>query len=124
MKANKVLIVEDADDSRAMLELFLDSEGYAVSAAENGLTAWNLLSTTRPDLLLTDVAMPLMDELELTRRMKSCPETAAMPVIVMTAYGGYWMEAARLSGASEVVCKPLDFDELLTVMWRCNPRSH
>jgi CheY-like chemotaxis protein len=84
----KILIVEDEQSIATLLRDTLEDEGYTVLIARNGQDALDLLSATRPALVLTDVMMPILDGLALCRAIQADPTYRAIPVIVMSAIAG------------------------------------
>jgi two-component system, OmpR family, response regulator VicR len=84
----KILIAEDELSIATLLRDTFEDEGYAVMLAQNGQEALDLLSTTRPALVLTDIMMPVLDGLALCRAMQSNPIYQAIPVVVMSAIDG------------------------------------
>ncbi|HLG16371.1 MAG TPA: response regulator [Blastocatellia bacterium] len=114
--ASKVLIVEDDFDTRYVLSLVLKAEGYVVVTAADGECALGVAAEQQPDLVITDVKMPRLDGIELTRRLRSDPQTAATPILVITAYGETPLKRALAAGASACARKPIVVDELLTTV--------
>ena len=80
-----VLLVEDSDVLRHLFARVLRRHGATVREAEHGLAALAALADFRPDVVLTDLMMPVMDGFELIERLKAHPATAAVPVVVVTA---------------------------------------
>jgi signal transduction histidine kinase/ligand-binding sensor domain-containing protein/DNA-binding response OmpR family regulator len=107
-----ILLVEDNDDFRFYLK---DNLGpfYNVVEAENGQEAWEWLQEQTPDLIISDVMMPHMDGIELTKRVKKHPPLAETPVVLLTAMGDEEMqlESYRL-GISDYIQKPFTFELL------------
>src|SRR5262249_8243786 len=83
----KILIVEDDFDTRYGLSLILQTEGYDVVTAADGECALAVASQQKPDLIITDISMPRLNGVELTRRIKRKKETAGIPILAITAYG-------------------------------------
>ena len=111
-----VLIVDDDRSIREALADLLGDEGYEVKVAGDGQQALEICrSAPAPDLILLDLAMPVMDGLEFARVKAADPSLSAIPVCVMTASGP---EAALPPEAVAVLRKPLDADELLAVIKR------
>lgn len=106
-----VLIVDDEAPVRQMLSIFLQSQGYHVWEAEDGLAGADLFEEKQPTIVLTDVRMPRLNGLDLTRRVRVADPTAS--VILMTGHGGEEtaIEALR-AGATNYLKKPLDIAEL------------
>lgn len=81
-----ILIVDDNEDTRTLFTDFLVFHGYEVMTACDGEEALLLITERRPALVLMDVALPRMDGLEATRRLKADPATASLPVLALTAH--------------------------------------
>src|SRR4051794_18339900 len=102
-----ILIVEDQEDNRQILRDLLTTVGYQVVEAENGEEALELAVRERPDLILMDIQLPLLDGYEATRRLKTNPSLAAIPIIVVTSYALSGDETkARAAGCDAYVTKP------------------
>ncbi len=80
-----ILLVDDHEDNRHALTVVLEREGYVAVEAENGLEAVEIAQARRPDLILMDLAMPVMDGREAMRRLRADPRTADVPIVVLTA---------------------------------------
>lgn len=80
-----ILLAEDHEDNRIALLTVLEHGGYRTLAARNGQEAVDLAREHRPDLVVMDLAMPVMDGKEAMRHLKADPDTAAIPIIVLTA---------------------------------------
>jgi CheY-like chemotaxis protein len=113
MMAKKILIVEDDFDTRYVLSLILKSEGYEVATAADGECALAVMLEDRPDLIITDIHMPRLNGVELTRRIRLKEETSAIPILAITAYGPMTMKNAISAGASACAKKPIAFNEFL-----------
>lgn len=118
-----VLIVEDDADLREMMAQLLTLEGYHIDTAANGREALEYLhEAPRPDVILLDLMMPIMDGWEFRRRQQNDPALADVPVIVLTALDQAQARANDLNGV-DFLKKPLDFDRLLElVRRRCRPQ--
>jgi two-component system, cell cycle response regulator DivK len=99
-RAPKVLIVEDNEDNRIVYSTMLRHFGFAVDEAENGAEGILKARTNHPDLILMDIAIPLVDGWEAVERLKKDPATAAIPIVALTAHA---MPADR-ERAMEVGC--------------------
>ena len=86
MKRN-ILIVDDERDIVVILKLALEKEGYQVTEAFDGVEALAKVSEVKPDLILLDIMMPKMDGYTMNLKLKSNPETASIPVIIITGRG-------------------------------------
>jgi CheY-like chemotaxis protein len=113
-----VLIVEDDADLREMMAQLLTLEGYQIEAVANGREALEYLNEApRPDVILLDLMMPIMDGWEFRRRQQNDPALADVPVIVLTALDQAQARASDLNGV-DFLKKPLDFDRLLELVRR------
>lgn len=114
-----ILVVEDYDDAREMYVEYLTFTGFRVESATNGLEAIEMTQRLMPDLVLMDLALPKLDGWEATRRLKSDPRTASIPVIALTghALAGH-AERAREAGCDSFITKPCVPDELVAEISR------
>jgi PAS domain S-box-containing protein len=105
----KVLIVDDLAQSRMMLMDFLATLGFEVADAANGEEAIEQAQRTSPDLIVMDITMPVMDGLEATRRLRSSPKLAHIPVLIASASASPGDQSNSLAaGASAFVPKPIE----------------
>jgi two-component system cell cycle response regulator DivK len=81
-----ILVVEDQEDNRQILRDLLGNAGFDLVEAENGEQALAALANRRPDLILMDIQLPIMDGYEATRRIRADPEMKAIPIIAVTSY--------------------------------------
>jgi signal transduction histidine kinase/DNA-binding NarL/FixJ family response regulator len=110
----RVLIVDDVPQNRAMLVDVLQAVGFVVAAAEDGLECLVLLDSFKPDLIVMDVMMPVIDGNETTRRIRRMPAWGKVPIIAVTAGASSDDEArCRAAGADAFLPKPVDHDVLL-----------
>ena len=119
LSAEKVcLVVEDNELTRQALGALLRQAGYQVLVAADGREALeHLRGSARPTLLITDLRMPVMDGWALLRHLKSRPELADIPTIVISAEAEAWRDVLDLGGAT-FLPKPLDVEDLLQVVGR------
>ena len=108
----KVLIVEDYEDTRAFMKFLIESYGYQVIEAADGLEAIKNIRQYFPDLVLMDISMPNMDGLTATRVIRNQKETKDIPIIALTAHGKHFYERAIEAGCNALLDKPVDFDNL------------
>ena len=107
----KVLLVDDSDDFREFMRDVLTD--YQVIEAVNGQDAWQKIIEVRPDVILSDVMMPVMDGIELCRMVKSYEETASIPFVMLTARLAAEHRVEGLeSGADDYITKPFNIDML------------
>lgn len=120
----KVLIVEDNEDIRAIYGVFLRHFGYQVVEAVNGYDGVQAARRERPDVIVMDLSMPLLDGLEATRTLKSDARTSGIPIVVVTADVVARMRlAAEALGCSAFLPKPVAPSELLEQVERLCPRE-
>ncbi len=111
--AATILIVDDETRNRELLEMSLQSKGYATVSADSGEAALRCVEQEAPDLILLDVMMPDMDGNQVAIRLKSNPVTADIPIIMLTALADHAARLAGLgAGAEEFLSKPVDLAEL------------
>ena len=107
----RILVVDDEPQLTRVLRTGLTSRGYDVRAAADGLAGFETFTDWHPDLVITDLAMPVMDGLELCRRLRAI---SPVPIIVLSAKGEEKTKVEALdSGADDYITKPFGIDELL-----------
>jgi CheY-like chemotaxis protein len=110
----KILLVEDNDLNRDMLSRRLGRSGHEVSIAVDGQQALLAVQRNRPDLILMDMSLPVLSGWEATKRLKSSPETSAIPIIALTAHAmASDREDALNSGCDDYDTKPVELPRLL-----------
>ena len=110
----KILLVEDNELNRDMLRRRLERRGYAVAEAVDGLAGLAAAKASPPDLVLMDLRLPDVDGREVTRRLRSDPVTARVPVIALTAHAMEGdREAALEAGCDDYDTKPVDLARLV-----------
>jgi len=109
-----ILIVDDAPSARETLVALLEKEDYQLHLAEDGFQALQLLKTLQPDLILLDVMMPGLDGFEVCRRIRSTPQLAEVPILLLTALDdrGSLLDGLE-AGADDFLHKPVDRQELI-----------
>ena len=113
MQPFSLLIVDDEPDNFDVLEAFLDSDGYELHYAASGQNALDCLEIVQPDLILLDVMMPVMDGIEVCRRLKTLSRWQSVPIIMVTALGTKEDLAECLeAGADDFISKPVNRLEL------------
>ncbi len=110
-----ILIVDDVDANVLLLKLLISKAGYKTMTAFNGRDALDAVEKQRPDLILLDIMMPIMDGHEVARKLKEKPEYADIPIIFLSALNSTEdiIQGFRF-GAADYVSKPFNKDELLT----------
>lgn len=114
--SKKVLIVEDYEDSRDFLKLLVKSFGYEALIATNGDEAVRIAKQESPDLILMDMALPVMNGIEATEIIRDSVDISNIPIIAITAHGIALDKEAIKAGCNEVINKPLDFDNFMYIL--------
>jgi CheY-like chemotaxis protein len=104
----EILVVDDEPNIRFLVRVTLEAAGYEVVEAHHGVAALERAKESRPDLVVTDLMMPVMGGRALIERLRSNPETAAIPILVISANGNL-----DVGEADAALSKPFDPDELL-----------
>jgi CheY-like chemotaxis protein len=113
MEKGKILIVYGSRETREALELMFQQAGFSVFAAENAAVAWGALDSFEPDLILTDLMMPLVAGEEFIRVLKQQPRLVATPIVVLSEYSDIFGENAKAAGATVVLRKPRDMSAVI-----------
>jgi len=116
----KVLYIEDNEDNVYMPRMRLELLGdFEILAAEDGQKGCEIAAVEKPDIILMDLEMPVVDGWEATRRLKSNPQTRDIPVIALSAHALAGERAKALAaGCDEYDSKPIEFDRLVATMRR------
>src|ERR1700730_5240880 len=110
---DKILVVDDEEQIRKLVGTFLERRGYSVRTARNGAEALRAISDERPDLIVTDVAMPDVDGIALTQQLRASHLTARLPIIMLSAHKETGdVLAGYGAGADEYVPKPIELSVL------------
>lgn len=103
----KVLIVEDEPDIAQLVKLYLEKEGFRTTVANSGIDALKLMKAERPDLLILDLMLPEIDGIEVCKKIRTVPDTALLPIIMLTAKAEESDTIIGLElGADDYVTKP------------------
>lgn len=114
MSGPVVLVADDDEDILALVGLRLERAGYEVLTAKDGIEALEILERRTPDLAIIDVMMPRMDGHELVRRMRERPESASVPILILTAAVQERVaEASAAAGADAQMRKPFSPRDLV-----------
>jgi CheY-like chemotaxis protein len=115
-----VLVVEDDATLRRVIELVLEARGFVVAQARHGDMALELMAESRPDIVVADLKMPVMDGYELLERMQQDPNLQHVPVILLTGN----LEAGRTAeGADAVLVKPFEPADLIATIERLTEKD-
>ena len=104
-----VLVVEDSDDARYVMRLQLEDMGYLVIEAQDGKEAVEVATNGRPDIILMDLSLPIMDGFAATEKIRASDGLAGVPVIAVTAHQETdFRKGAKAAGFDAYVTKPID----------------
>ena len=117
MIAKTVLVVDDEQEVLTVIKKRLDTAGYKVLIASSGIKALEMAAKLEPSLILLDIMMPGMDGLEVLRKLKDRNNTAAIPVVMLTAKGeSKTIFETQDLGSADYIIKPYDNKELLDII--------
>jgi CheY-like chemotaxis protein len=123
--AVKVLLVEDTEDNRQMMRRLLEMSGYQVVEAINGEEAVRLASQERPQIILMDLSLPLIDGLTATRQIRSLPSLNKVPIVAVSAHDtADFHSDALAAGCNAYITKPIDYPELEEIVNKLLAREH
>jgi CheY-like chemotaxis protein len=112
----KILVVEDNEGAREMLCLMLRGSGFKVVEAVNGEAGFNKAKDERPDLIITDLSMPILDGVDMIKLIRKSSDFDAVPIVALTAYQGEMINQAIKAGADRALQKPIDMDYLINTI--------
>jgi two-component system cell cycle response regulator DivK len=120
----RILVVEDQEDNRRIIRDLLQSVGYQLIEAADGAAGVRLAKEERPDLILMDIQLPVLDGYEATRRIKADPELRPIPIVVVTSYALSGDDAkAKTAGCDAYVAKPFSPRALLATIRKFLPET-
>lgn len=114
----KILVVEDDDVTRELMQMALARQGFEVTTACDGVEGYDLALSLRPDLIVTDVYMPAADGAHLIRRVRDTEGLASTPILVTTGYGTGTATYTLGQGADAYEPKPINPDSLIETVRR------
>jgi CheY-like chemotaxis protein len=111
----RILVVDDEESIRTVVSFTLEHAGYEVAVSPHGDDCLEKVFTFKPDLILLDIMMPVIDGWEVLKLLKGNPETAGVPVVLLTAKGEIRDKMFALQqGATDYITKPFDKEKLLS----------
>ena len=112
-KKAKILLADDEEDIKTVISLYLGSKGYEVVTAYDGLDAIDKAKTEKPDLILLDVMMPIMNGFEVCQKLQGDPETQNIPIIMLSAAAQSETITKSIElGAKDYIVKPFEPERL------------
>lgn len=108
-----VLVVDDEPMTQDLLRMMLEPVGFDVSGADDGIDALEKVAHQRPDAMILDIMMPRLDGYSVCRRLRSRPETADLPIIILTGMYPYNEAEGRAAGADRFMIKPMSRNDLI-----------
>jgi two-component system cell cycle response regulator len=111
--SKKILLADDEEDIKVVLKMFLESKGYEVCTAFDGLDTIDQVKREQPDVILLDIMMPLIDGFEVCKKLKADPTTAQIPVIMLSAAShAESIKRGLDAGAIDYLVKPFEPEHL------------
>jgi len=121
--SKRILVVEDQPDSRQIIRDMVAGADYEITEAENGEEALAAIAKQRPDLILMDIQLPIMDGYTATRLIKTDPALRSIPIIAVTSYAlAVEEKKARAAGCDDYVTKPFSPRQLLAKIRQYMPQ--
>jgi DNA-binding response OmpR family regulator len=109
----KILVVDDSRDTLEMMTKLLELESFNVITAADGRAGFDTAKAERPDIIITDINMPILNGIEMIRLLRGEDEFTRVPIMAITAYGPAVAKEALAAGANHAATKPVDFDTLI-----------
>lgn len=117
--AMKILLADDEEDVKDVLRMFLESKGFEVVTAFDGLSAIDTVRQERPDLVLLDIMMPSIDGIEVCKKLKADPQTVNIPIVMISASShAESVQKGLDAGAVEYIVKPFEPKNVLAMIQR------
>ena len=118
-KKAKILLADDEEDIKTVISLYLGAKGYEVVTAYDGLDAIEKAKTEKPDLILLDVMMPIMNGFEVCQKLKEDPETQDIPIIMLSAAAQSETITKSIElGAKDYIVKPFEPERLDKMLFK------
>lgn len=114
---SRILLIEDSEDIQFLMKVQLEKDGHAVSIASNGRRGIEMAIERRPDVIISDIRMPLMDGYQMIRAIRAVPELSRTPAIALTGFGAAGdVEQALAAGFNAYISKPAEAEHLAAVI--------
>ncbi|HJQ26783.1 MAG TPA: response regulator [Blastocatellia bacterium] len=111
--SEKILVVDDSRDTLEMMTKLLEMESFNVITAADGRAGFDTAKAERPDIIITDINMPVLNGIEMIRLLRGEREFTRVPIMAITAYGPGVAKEALAAGADHAATKPVDFESLI-----------
>ena len=121
--AKKILVVEDSPDTRELLQVMLESEGFDVALAEDGVEGIQQATKEPPDLIISDLSMPRIDGIRMIKRLRELPKVRRVPILALTSHGLEKAMTAIRAGADRVLTRPVENHLLISFVYDLLNRS-
>ena len=121
---NRILLVEDDQDTRAAMEMLFELEGFKVITAADGQEAYLKAQNEKPDVIVTDINMPNVSGLDLIRLIREDGRLMEVPIVAMSAVEKQYLNRAKELGAIAVCQKPIEFDKFLSLIAQLMSARH
>jgi CheY-like chemotaxis protein len=112
--SKKILIVDDQEDIRSLLKESFEGSGYETFLAEDGVRALELYKENNIDVILSDIKMPNLDGIELSKSVKSINKST--PIFLITAFSDYTENDVKAIGVEAIIFKPFDMSEIVEII--------
>jgi len=114
----RILVIEDDDETRELLRMALEKRGYEVTVAEDGVRGYDTALFLKPDLIVTDIQMPGADGVHVVRRVRDTTSLEKTPILVTTAFGTGTATFSLQLGANAYEPKPIDPESFMSTVRR------
>jgi CheY-like chemotaxis protein len=121
--AKKILVVEDSPDTRELLQVMLESEGFDVALAEDGVEGIEQATKEPPDLIISDLSMPRIDGVRMIKRLRAIPRMSKIPILALTSHGLEKAMTAMRAGADRALTRPVENRLLISFVYDLLTRS-
>jgi CheY-like chemotaxis protein len=119
----KILIVDDQPDERSIMKFFLEIEGFQVFEASDGQEGLDMAAEHTPDVIIMDIAMPVMNGIAATRAIRNDENLTKTPIVCVTGFSDYYGPHVHSAGCNNILRKPVDLEQLKRLVNKYSGRS-